>query len=561
MFVVFAGRMALPLWLNKVPPQIRIQILITGAFLLVGVALGSLSVYYRFFIFTDGAVYATLGKNLAERIGLRYCGAPHLFYPPGYPFAIAVLYWIVQDAELAGHLVSLLAYLTSILLISRLAWKLHPSILFMALATAVVTFHPQFRTYAGDVMSESLFTCVIIASALLCWELANRDHPPIWLWIVWGLLGGFAYLIRADGILYWPLQAGFILVYGKGAISRHLLFCALSGFVLLLAIGPYLLLIHTQTGKWQLSTKTAILLEFAEMRMEESGMENETRRTSALSKDGQSFEIDQADETLTEFIMGRPREAARRVTHNALYLFRRPGISFGWINLPVLLFLCWLLGHRVGSSKAVFLYLHLLPIGLFLLFYIDTRFLLAFIPFFGLAYARAAEPVLFWIERYSRGNRRWFLTAGILAVVGMGVFFQENRVVSFVQRLLPVVQDLPLEHKEMGYWMRNHLTIQPTTRISHRNPWVSFYAGACHVRTAYTSDLNQLLDWLRLNQAQYLIVDERMTAHYYPGLAFLLDEEEEHRGLRFIHAIEGDKPKIVLYEIIPEDQESSPSEG
>ncbi|MDP8243297.1 MAG: hypothetical protein P9L94_04385 [Candidatus Hinthialibacter antarcticus] len=68
--------------------QFRIVLLIL---VFIAIILGGFSVYARYFIFTDGTAYAKLGENIATGEGLRLCGGWHVFYPPGYPFAIAGL--------------------------------------------------------------------------------------------------------------------------------------------------------------------------------------------------------------------------------------------------------------------------------------------------------------------------------------------------------------------------------------------------------------------------------------------------------------------------------------
>ncbi len=118
--------------------------------------------------------------------------------------------------------------------------------------------------------------------------------------------------------------------------------------------------------------------------------------------------------------------------------------------------------------------------------------------------------------------------------------------------------DLPYEHKKMGCWMQQKLSITPTTRITHRNPWVSFYAEGCHKRTpsldislSEQERLSRLIKWCRETGVKYLIVDERMTLPYMPEYIFLLADDYSREGLKHIKTFADPNPKIVLYEIEP----------
>jgi hypothetical protein len=316
-------------------------------------------------------------------------------------------------------------------------------------------------------------------------------------------------------------------------------------------ITPYLLFIKHVTGTWQLSTKTAILLQYARVKTADGNLAAETKFTSKPAEDGQTFEIDRAEETLGSFLLHHPREAMQRVVMNSLHLLRQKGITFGWT--AVLLFF-WFLATRGKTGlhhKTAFILMHLSPILFFLFFYIDSRFLLAFIPFIGIGIARVGEDLFVMARTLGEEGRTYTIASVILLFVAMGGIVYGPRAVRLLEKRERTGQALPLEHKWMGNWMRTHLTILPTTKIMHRNPWVSFYAGGCHTRTPDVADLRQLVEWCVYHDVKYLIIDERMMKPNYPSLAFLLDESKNHNGLRRVKTGVGIYPKIVLYALEP----------
>lgn len=247
-----------------------------AVFISLALALGLYSVWNLYFIDTDGTAYAALGKNIATGVGLTLCGKSHTFYPPGYPLAIGLFYVFLRDAELAGHLVSWFAYIGTVATTFLLAWRLRPSLPFAVIAASVVTFHPSMIQYASTVMAEGLFVCIVAVSAFCCWKLSQEENTPYGLWAVWGALIGFAYMIRADGILYGPIQGLYIILWGTENRRRLLVKSALAALTCLLVMGPYLIFIHSATGQWQLSTKTPIILEYARAQAKALGGLGET---------------------------------------------------------------------------------------------------------------------------------------------------------------------------------------------------------------------------------------------------------------------------------------------
>jgi hypothetical protein len=298
-----------------------------------------------------------------------------------------------------------------------------------------------------------------------------------------------------------------------------------------------------------------VILEYARIKMVGQDMKTESQLTSTLSDEG-GFTLDYARDSLLQFLLHEPDEALRRIVFYTKSLVKKPGITFGLASWLALVFLLAVNRSSWRSRPAALIVLHLLPLSLFLVLYVDNRFLLAFVPFLALGVARALEVVLRWMwnnrtQRYARPTAVVLLLLGGGTVLSFAVMNQE-RITRKVERVRTHIGDLPHEHKAMGRWMAANLDIQSTTRISHRNPWVSFYAGGCHSRTPYTGDLAVLTQWAHENHVEYLVVDERMTLPYMPVLSFLLDTSQAYPGLTLVHSIED--PLIVLYHFDPAPQ-------
>lgn len=533
---------------NSLSSRFTLLILLALAFLF-----GGYMVWCRYFIFTDGVGYALLGKSIATGEGLQVYGARHIFFPPGYPLAIAFFYFLTHNAELAGHLVSLFSYIGTVFAVYYLAYRIRPSRHYQLISAMLVLLHPVLLYSSGQVMSESFFVFILTLSGLCCWLLSEKAEPPALLWASWGFLLGLCYLIRADGILYLPLQALFLAVFSLKKQRRFYAEMGLGLACCAITILPYLVFLHQATGHWQLSGKTSIILDYARIKMIGSSRQIESQYSSQLAQDGVSFTVAQGKDSLLNYILQEPLNAIKRVIHNSIQICIKPDFLIGGILFFTGLILRKRNKEPIITKKSIFILLHFIPLFFFLLLFIEYRFLLAFIPFGALGVAYTLENLLLWCIPH----RTILIRSITIAVTAIGLSMivltnlpQGAILQKYTNLAIHKLHDIPLEHKQMGEWMKEHLPIEPSTRISHRNPWVSYYAGAVHARTPYINDLGKLCDWAKQTHVKYLIVDDRMTKRYMPVLSFLLDETQPHPGLRLIYRIPN--PKIILYEFVIE---------
>jgi len=210
-------------------------------------------------LLTEGTTYVTIGRNLAVGHGyLGILGEPDWFISPGYPLLIAVVTFLTANAELAGRLISLL--LGSLLplpvyLLARQCYGRRPA----TMAGLFVAGLPILVQYSSLVWSETTFMFLILLGLALVWRALQRGGllPAL----AAGLLLGFAYLTRSEGVVYLALAASaFVLVplldrRGKQRWAPRALQLALllAGF-LLLAV-PYVIALSGHIGQLTLESK------------------------------------------------------------------------------------------------------------------------------------------------------------------------------------------------------------------------------------------------------------------------------------------------------------------
>jgi hypothetical protein len=81
-----------------------------------------------------------------------------------------------------------------------------------------------------------------------------------------------------------------------------------------------------------------------------------------------------------------------------------------------------------------------------------------------------------------------------------------------------------------------------------RFPVVTYYSGTKQRWiTPYTDNFDDLLEYAKYNDVDYLVVDTLDFKTYRSKLDYLLSENFEHKSLHKIKTIQVNKEKVILY--------------
>jgi 4-amino-4-deoxy-L-arabinose transferase-like glycosyltransferase len=159
----------------------------------------------------DEQEYLTLGKNLAAGRGLVYeaDGREHFGRAPGYPAFLAVVFALGGGTNAYKVAQSLIGALT-VLVIAALA-RLAAGPRAEVLAAFMAALYPPLVWIAAYPLSETLFSALELASALLLWIALHRErmaHDSAY--VVAGVVAGLASLVRPAGLSYVALVLAFL---------------------------------------------------------------------------------------------------------------------------------------------------------------------------------------------------------------------------------------------------------------------------------------------------------------------------------------------------------------
>jgi len=201
--------------------------------------------------------YLILARNLFSGKGFTEFGIPHTIHHPLYPILVGLIWKIVGDTVLAGHLVSVLAGAALVIPVYFLGKHLFGLRTGLYSGICVAVF-PIMVYGSNETFSESLYTFLLLSGIAVFWVTIRKQK--ISGIILGGMLIGLAFLTHPLGITFLPplilflIFVQFIPRLQSWQCFFLRLFCLLLGFFVICF--PFWNYIHGVTGKWQLTGNT-----------------------------------------------------------------------------------------------------------------------------------------------------------------------------------------------------------------------------------------------------------------------------------------------------------------
>ncbi len=157
----------------------------------------------------DSVTYLTPAHNLLRGLGfVTEPGSPEIFRTPGYPLFLVPFLAATSNALpiiLVQHLLNV-ALVLAVYVVTRRITGSRPGAF---LAGLMVAFDVSTIHYANQVLTETLFTCVLFALFVLVVRM-NRRGATMPMMIGAGAIAGVLVMIRPVAILYFVVPALFL---------------------------------------------------------------------------------------------------------------------------------------------------------------------------------------------------------------------------------------------------------------------------------------------------------------------------------------------------------------
>lgn len=230
----------------------RTDLILMTLLCVIALVIRSYFVQFYLVISADGVGYAEIARSLFKPGGIA--SATH--FPPFYPFLVALCNLLLSDVELSGRIVSIVMgslLMVPIYLLGKRFFDRRVALLACILALTWGTM----RYLSCEVMSQATYSALLFSAVYLFDRAAVRRSVS--RSIATGVVMGLAYLTRPEAFIIFALATPFAVAYiiTDGDTWRKALKLVIPAWLAFWVLAfPYVLLLHHETGAWQLTAKT-----------------------------------------------------------------------------------------------------------------------------------------------------------------------------------------------------------------------------------------------------------------------------------------------------------------
>ncbi|MDA2935697.1 glycosyltransferase family 39 protein [Patescibacteria group bacterium AH-259-L05] len=188
---------------------------------------------------TDGSWYQSLGLNIYK--GLGYVDtdlSPIFLKPPGFPFLVAVFFWLFDISIKSIFLLNRLFYIINPLIIYFLGKELWNKKVGLAAGLLVLSSY-SISQWSALIHYDHIVPTFTLLSILLC-VLAFKKNIW-WLFVTSGIALAAGFLVKTLTILFFPFPILLWLFIKKYRTRKNLYGVILFSLALLVGILPWLL--------------------------------------------------------------------------------------------------------------------------------------------------------------------------------------------------------------------------------------------------------------------------------------------------------------------------------
>jgi 4-amino-4-deoxy-L-arabinose transferase-like glycosyltransferase len=378
----------------------------------------------------DGRSYDNIARNIISGVGYwdttgEWPGeppyadpsVPTTFWPPGYPFFIAAIYFVFGEKYRA-------VYFTQAILglgIGVFVYVIGKSLLGKREATLAMFLYavdPFAITISGYLQNETLFTFLVVATIYCFIKMADDTKIRLRLVSLFAVFAGLATLTRSiAGMMFAGLIVGILFRLDNREIrlGTRLFMIAVASVIFVGTLVPWVLRNHRLTAQYFFSAQDWITLAIANndyggvyatpqalaARPETSIEQSETERQAVYKRFVKDW-VAANPERFAKFFVWRAAAFWSPFLH---YVTGVLAIIGGGFNMIVFLFAAtYMIAYRKQWRKFFSIYTAFLTFTVgYSLAYVATRFRL---PLYPLIEILAAGGMLMILERYSLFAKR-----------------------------------------------------------------------------------------------------------------------------------------------------------
>lgn len=527
-------------------------------------------------VWGDEPFYLWLGRNWLSGQGYSFTGYSDVHHTPMYPLLSGLFYLLTRNLVIgqaqAMQLASDICYVVFGILLVIPIYLLTKEMYGRRAAlvsASLVAVYPAISTaplFWGTLTEPPYYFFVYTGLFLVLLAMRRENGVSAsfgrgwWAFLLGGMFFGMAYLTRPEAIAYVAIGAAVIALvrlFEKRLLKRTTwisLIIYLIGFLLFFL--PYVYYVYQETGSWMVSEKAGVTFVTC-IGLSESNTVAFDQATWGLDSTGLEvffFSRESYHVNMLDVIRAYPSEFLQLVVRN-VRRFVSGLLSlqlFSYYLLPLMGVAFFRTAWDKRRAKGELLLLaSLTPVLVFLLFFIQDRYIATMLPTLAIWLGLGAYELGVWLcdtlsnllgeRELARFWRRLFTALPTIALVLFLAVLQPRVIAQYTS-----TGSFRLEHKTIGLWLKEN--IPSDSVVMARYPAIAFYADSRWEPTP-NATVPEVLKYAQASRVDYFVLDELEVMDLRPQFLPLLRGENLPAELQLVHVEDSPSGKLIVFRL------------
>jgi len=496
-----------------------------------------------------------------------------------YSIGIAFFDLFFNNEILSANIFNIVC-LNIIWILTYLLGKNILSLKYNFLSLILLFLSPILLNFNIWILSENLYIPLFLI--LFLWILNFKSNSNITTTLFLSFIVALMYLTRAEAFIYvWSIWIIFIYLWliKKYNFKKFLILSITWILWFFIFISPYLFHLYNITGEIWLTNKGTSNLRQAELRWLDK-MDNDwfEKAVWELTPDKHHLmawfawwlKYDKSYENLSlkKYFLDNPHKIMSRMLDNQKKLYSQNLIRIIWwwasdlyqvewsrifyknilfyliSLLPILLCLYWifsLIKNKKYYFLISFLSFYLTASFFFTIFFVLDRYFIIFLPIFIVL-------ISYWLENIKYNNKilhnLLFYSIWIVLILIYSLwllsYYNSNKWLDEYYKVKQIAWE----------YLKEYHKSKVNLKIMERFPIVTYYSWTKQRWiTPYTDKLQDIIEYAKYNNLDYLIVDTLDFKKYRQNLIFLLEKKLVNNDISILKEIEYNEQKVIIFKI------------
>lgn len=496
-----------------------------------------------------------------------------------YSIGIAFFDLFFNNEILSANIFNIVC-LNIIWILTYLLGKNILSLKYNFLSLILLFLSPILLNFNIWILSENLYIPLFLI--LFLWILNFKSNSNITTTLFLSFIVALMYLTRAEAFIYvWSIWIIFIYLWliKKYNFKKFLILSITWILWFFIFISPYLFHLYNITGEIWLTNKGTSNLRQAELRWLDK-MDNDwfEKAVWELTPDNHHLmawfawwlKYDKSYENLSlkKYFLDNPHKIMSRMLDNQKKLYSQNLIRIIWwwasdlykvewsrifyknilfyliSLLPIFLCLYWIIS-LIKNKKYYFLIsflsFYLTASFFFTIFFVLDRYFIIFLPIFIVL-------ISYWLENIKYNNKilhnLLFYSIWIVLILIYSLwllsYYNSNKWLDEYYKVKQIAWE----------YLKEYHNSKVNLKIMERFPIVTYYSWTKQRWiTPYTDKLQDIIEYAKYNNLDYLIVDTLDFKKYRQNLIFLLEKKLVNNDISILKEIEYNEQKVIIFKI------------